>query len=482
MRLRTTVTAVLLTALVAVTAVTVLVGGTLGSPGRLPWWYAAGWALFAAAAWSVRAVPARAAVALVAAGAVALCAAGLLAPPRTSDDMYRYAWDGRVQAAGVSPYADPPDSAHLARLRDRWLFPAGACHAWDLRRTPTGVCTHINRPSVHTIYPPVAEGWYLAVHALSPAGARCRPFQIAGALLALAVTGALLWICRRRGLDPRRAAWWAWCPAVALGAVNDAHVDTLGVLLTVAALGAAAGTPRGAVLRGAAAGGAIAVKLLPVLALPGALAGAAARGTDRRRPALLVLSALAVVAASYLPYVAASGAGVIGYLPGYLQQEGYDRSSVGRFALLRTVLPDSWAGPAAALAVAAAAVYVLRRGDPRRPWSGALSVYGIALLATSPAYYWYALVIAALAALDGRWEWLAVPAACTALYLEGALGGARFTGQATTFALAATVIATGSLLRARAAISTRTTSPPAPLADPGTPQQTDGQEALDRVD
>ncbi len=456
MGVRIAVTAALLVALTAVTAATVLAGGTFGSPGHLLAWYAAGWALFAAAVWSLRAVPPRAAVRLIAAGAVALSAAGLLAAPRTSDDMYRYAWDGRVQAAGVSPYAYAPDSGALARLRDAWLFPSGGCRVWDLHRAPGGLCTHINRPTVHTIYPPVAEGWYLLVHLLSPPDSRHKPLQLAGALLVLATTAALLRVLRRGGGDVRRAALWAWCPAVPFAAVNDAHVDTLGVLLLVLAMGARAGARRGALL-----GGAIAVKLLPALALPGLLSGSLPRRGGPRRAAvaaLSVLSALGVLAAGYLPYVLASGAGVIGYLPGYLREEGYDQGRVGRFAVLRVVLPDSWAGPAAVLAIAAAAGYVLLRGDPEQPWRGALLVTGTAFLVTSPAFYWYALLVVALVVLDGRWEWLAVPAAGIVLYVEDALGNGDFAAQAGPFGAAALIVAAGAVLRASAA--RRTAAPP----------------------
>ena len=40
------------------------------------------------------------------------------APPTLSDDIYRYRWDGRVQLAGVDPYAYPPNHPTLASLRD----------------------------------------------------------------------------------------------------------------------------------------------------------------------------------------------------------------------------------------------------------------------------------------------------------------------------------------------------------------------------
>lgn len=453
----TALTALLLIALVAVVAATLTVGGSEGDPGRLPYWYAAGWALFAAALLALRKVPRRTATVLVVAGGIALALTGLAAAPRTSNDMYRYAWDGTTQAAGISPYAYPPDAPELRKLREPWIFPrqtdGGRCGDWSEIRTTDGDCTRINRPSVHTIYPPVAEGWFLAVHALSPPGARWKPLQTGGALLAVATTGALLLTLRRHGADPRRAALWAWCPIVPIAAVNDAHIDTLGVLLTVLALGAVA-EPRA---RGALLGAAVAVKILPGLALPGVLARRTPREALR-----VTLPAVAVIALAYLPYVLASGGRVLGYLPGYLQEEGYEPGGVRRFALLRLLLPDSAAGPAAIGGILAIAVHVLRRGDPRRPWSGALLVTGTALLLTSPSYYWYALAVVALVALDGRWEWLAVPLAGLALYTGDVLGAfsPRNVLQASAYGAAALVVAAGAWLRRNTCGSTVDTPPP----------------------
>ena len=443
-RLRTAATTALLTALTTAVVAAVRTGGVRADPGRILLWYAIAWALFAAAAWAVRNVPVRTATALVLAGGAALAVAALTAPPSTSSDMYRYAWDGKAQAAGVSPYTYAPVAPELAPLRENWLFPPeAACQDPDLARkrelhAAGNVCTRINRPTVHTIYPPFAEGWFLAVHELSPGGSRHKALQTGGALLSMGTTVALLTVLRRRGRDPRTAALWAWCPAVPIEAVNNAHVDTLGVLLTVLALGTAtAGTRRGALL-----GAAIAVKLYPMLALPGALSG-----LPPRRAARVLLPAVAVIALSYLPYVLASGAGVLGYLPGYLHEEGYESGSVHRFALLRLILPDPAAGPAAIALLLLAALYVLRRGDPARPWSGALLVTGTALLITSPAYSWYALLVAALVALDGRWEWLSVPAAGAVLYLGGAPRGVDL--QSLSYGIAMLAVLAGAALRVR---------------------------------
>nr|WP_189134194.1 glycosyltransferase 87 family protein [Wenjunlia tyrosinilytica] len=410
-------------------------------PGALLWWYGASWTVFACAFWAVRAVPTRHAAALVLVGGIAVAATGLLGPPRTSTDSYRYAWDGRVQASGTSPYDHAPDARELAPLRDSWLFPA-TCEGRGLSRSGD-LCTRINRPSVHTIYPPVAEGWFLAVHALSPPHARHKPLQIGGAVLSLATTGALLAVLRRRGA-PQWAALWAWCPAVPIEAVNNAHVDSLGILLTVVGLGAV--NSRGAV-GGALLGAATAAKLLPAVVIPGALSGA-----RPREAAKAVLSAAGVVALAYLPYALVSHSSVLGYLSGYVHEEGYeDSSSKNPYALLRLVLPPSWAFPVVVVAMAAVVLHVLRRADPERPWHGALLVTGTAFLLLTPGYPWYALLVVALAALDGRWEWLGIPIAGAAHYVCGPAGPDRTAVGTTAYALAAAAVVAGGAIRRRRA-------------------------------
>jgi hypothetical protein len=455
-------TGVLVAGLTAVLAVTVRKDGYVSDPGGLSWWYATCWILFAAAVFAVRRAPVRHAVVLILAGGVAVAATGLLAPPRTSTDSYRYAWDGRVQAAGISPYDRAPADPSLMDLRDAWLFPTGAgCEVPERARIagPEGEvrCTRINRPSVHTIYPPFAEGYFLLVHALSPDDARHKALQAGGALIAVGTTVALVLVLRRRG-DPRTAVYWAWCPAVPLEAVNNAHIDVLGVLLTVVGLAVAV---RRRFAGGVLLGAAIATKLLPAVVLPGALAG-----VRRWRDAAAVLvPAAAVVGLSYLPYVLLSNSSVFGYLSGYTKEEGYDDPSArNRYALLRLVLPDAWALPAVVVVILAVVGYVLRRGDPERPWSGALLVTGTAFLLMTPGYSWYALLLVALVALDGRWEWLGVAAAGAAKYVTVHLEADGETIGTTAYALAAAAVLAGHVLR-------RTRGTKAPAARTGAPEQ-----------
>ncbi|MEU8890205.1 glycosyltransferase 87 family protein [Streptomyces sp. NPDC048442] len=451
-RSRTVLATVLLAALTTTLALTVGHDGYHADPASLSWWYAASWLLFGAAAWALRKVPVRQAVVLVLVGSAAVAATGLVAQPRTSTDAYRYAWDGRVQAAGISPYDHTPADPALAHLRDDWLFPTGSgCAGPDRARIPAPDgqthCTRLNRPAVHTIYPPVAEAYFYGIEQLSPPGSRLKVFQIAGAALSVAVTAAALRILTRTRTrtrtssgwgDPRTAVYWAWCPAVPVEAVNNAHVDVLGALFTVLGLGLVASRHRlgGAALLGAA----VATKLMPAIVLPGALSG-----VRRVRDAAAVLVPVAAVTLlAYLPYALASHASVLGYLSGYVEEEGYgDAASRNRYALLRLLLPDTWAVPALVLGMLLVTAHVLWRGDPDRPWNGALYVTGTAFLLLTPGYSWYALLLVALVALSGRWEWLTVAAAGAAAYVAGRAFASPGTVSTTAYACAAAAVLVG---------------------------------------
>lgn len=215
------------------------------------------------------------------------------------------------------------------------------------------------------------------------------------------------------------------------------------MLFTVAGLGTVAlRRVRGGTLLGAA----VAAKLMPAVVLPGALSGV-------RRPreaAAVLLPAAALLALVYLPYLLTSHDSVLGYLTGYVNEEGYGDASAGsRYALLRLLLPDAWALPVLVVVLAALCGYVLWRGDPERPWNGALLVTGTTFLLLTPGYSWYALLLIALVALDGRWEWLAVAAAGPAAYVTARAFQAHGAVGTTAYALAAAAVLLGWLVRRR---------------------------------
>ena len=103
------------------------------------------WIAFLTAAWLLRKVPVRTAVALILLGGIGIQVAAVCAPPRLSDDLYRYIWDGRVQAAGIDPYAYVPAARQLTGLRDEFLWHPGADHcvpASEVREHPAAGPRH----------------------------------------------------------------------------------------------------------------------------------------------------------------------------------------------------------------------------------------------------------------------------------------------------------------------------------------------------
>jgi len=395
------------------------------------------WALTLVGSWLLlRARPGRAALVLLFIGLVALQVGALTRGSQISDDLYRYAWDGRVQAAGIDPYLPPPVSPDLRGLRDPWLWPDRA--TCERLKKHDVECSRINRPYERTIYPPVAEAWFTVIHLL-PGGSREHHQQLYADLVALGLTGLLVGVLHRRGRDPRLATLFAWSPLAGLDLASDAHVDGLAVLLGVCGLVLL--VRRRPVVGGALLGAAVAVKLYPALLLPAAL---------RRRPLLVGGAATAVVAVSYLPHVLVVGPRVLGYLPGYLREEHYEGG--GRFVLLGLVgLSGVAATVVAVLLLTVTAVAVLRSNPARVPVTvAALWTVGAALLVANPAQPWYSILLVALAVVEGRPEWLAVAIAAYPTYFTALLIGApaRLVGGA-SYAAAAAVVLAATLARQR---------------------------------
>ena len=426
---RTALTAIVVSAIAAVTTISIVTlpyySFSAGNPALILYTVLL-WALFFCAFRLLRRVPLKAAVILVILGSVGIGGAAMSGPPNTSTDSARYAWDGIVQDAGISPYTYAPTSPHLADLRPDWLFPdpvtaADGSQRCEGPRIQTShephskvlVCTALNRGSYPTIYPPSSELLFAGIRVLTGPTPQYWPMQLVGLLLSLVILVMLLFGLRRRGLDPRWAALWGWCPLVATEGITNSHVDTLGALLLLAATLLVTGgkTWRG----GVALGAAIAAKLIPVIGAPALL---------RRQPWKVVVASVGIFLVLYVPYILASGIKVLGYLPRYLGEEGYDDGS--RFALLTTVVHGDVAIIVAAVLLLILAVLVWRKTDPLNPWYGQVVMIGMTLLIVSPRYPWYALLLVPMIAMSGRWEWMVVPLALTARGLDPHLAVLRW--------------------------------------------------------
>ena len=375
--------------------------------------WSAAWALGVACALRV---PTRVAIPVLWVAAAIVRVAALSGPPSLSDDVYRYSWDARVQAAGTSPYQYPPESAALTRLREPWLWPdAAGC---DRLGRPPG-CTRMNRPHARTIYPPLAQAWFAGVYRAAGIDARHKAWQVAGLATDLAVVALLPLVLGAWGRDRRWTALYALSPFPVVEVVNNGHVDGLAVLAVVLALLLAARRRPG--WAGALIGAAVLVKLYPAVLLAG-LAGCVPKriagcvperiaGCAPRRSSALVragAAALSVVAVAYLPHVVTVGGRVLGYLPGYLREEQYDEG--GRYLLAGVLgLPAGVTAALAAAGVLAVVGWVLLRRPPA-PQAFA-AVLGAALLAATPVQPWYAVMLLAVATVAVEPWWALVAAA-----------------------------------------------------------------------
>lgn len=371
-------------------------------------------AFFALAAAAVRRLPARWASVTVLVGCVVLAAAALHTPPNSSQDWLRYAWDGRIQLHGIDPYRFAPNAQQLAELRPGFVRARPSCAVAQ----PALSCFRIDRAAVHTIYPPVAQLVFAMVETVAGRTARPRPFQLTGALAVLGVTVLLL---RRRTPSPAAgAALWAWCPLVIIQYGNNAHIDAVAVGFAVLGLTTAARAAgrrsRDGLAAGAWVGAGIATKVFPVLAIPALLA----RPRLSARNAGVVLGALAVVLLGYLPHVLAVGPGVLGYLPGYLHEEGYTDGE--RFHLLAWFITGPRASLVAVGVLAVVAVVAAVRADPLHPERSALLLVGAFLAVTTPTYPWYGGLLVAVAALADRPRWIALALAAVPTYGASSLG------------------------------------------------------------
>ncbi len=326
----------------------------------------------------------RGALLVVLAAAAVFRLPSALAPPALSSDLHRYLWDGRVQAAGVSPYLLPPAAPELAPLRTPEVHP------------------RINRPEAVTVYPPGAQALFLGLHALHVRTATGLRLAMAALdLLAVLLLAALL---HRRGQPPARVVLYAWAPLAVGEHAGNAHLEALVILLLAGTL--LSWRDRRPGRAGLLLGLATLVKLYPVVLV------AALRGRGERR---LWLAGAATVAAGYLAYGLQVGPRVLGFLPSYVRSaEDFNVGLRALFELLLSPLTTSPRTPAFALCLVALAVALVvlatRREDRDDPEARSLSALGATLLLMPTAFHaWYATPLLALACLApaAAWLWLA---------------------------------------------------------------------------
>jgi alpha-1,6-mannosyltransferase len=289
----------------------------------------------------------------------------LLAPPYLSDDVNRYVWDGRVEAAGLNPYRYIPVDPRLEALRDDTIFP------------------NVNRSTyAPTIYPPVAEYIFFIATRISESVTGMKATMVA---FELASVGLLLRLLILFGLPRERILVYAWHPLALWEFAGSGHIDA--AVVTFMALALWAYRREAPWLVGSALAAATLVKFFPAVIFP-----ALYRRWDWKMPAAAAATALA----AYLPFLGAR-ASVFGFLPGYLSEEGLqDGSGFFLWNLLKSVVPPLASlgivpyVAFAAAALASLAIYaILREKAGSHAIASAMALAVAATVLLSPHYPWY---------------------------------------------------------------------------------------------
>src|SRR5258708_28789 len=196
----------------------------------------------------------------------------VFAPPYLSDDIYRYVWDGRVQATGINPYRYIPADEHLQSLRDEKIYPK------------------INRRDyAHTMYPPAAEVTYFLTTRISESVTWMK-LTIVG--FELITVWLLMVLLASFGMPRQRILIYAWHPLAVWAFACIRHIDPLAFAFVALAL--LARKRNWETATGISLGLATLAKLFPIVLFP-----ALYKRWSWKMPAALV----ATIVAGYLPYL-----------------------------------------------------------------------------------------------------------------------------------------------------------------------------------
>ncbi len=315
-------------------------------------------------------------------------------PPVLSSDIFRYVWDARVQASGVSPYLSAPADFDGDPMQRDPLY------------------QQQNRPFARTIYPPLAQAAFRAVRVVAgESGVAMKGLMVLADLATIAI---LLHLLHVLGLPRSRVILYAWHPLVVFEVAGSGHVDALAIPAILLAI--LLWQRRQHAAAGVALGAAALVKIYPILLLP-ALHG------RRRWPTLV--GCCAAILMGYLPFLPAAGREVLGHLPRFLSdpQEMFNPSLMGLVVLplsRASQAPVFWASWIGRVMLLITLAWLLRQEAETaddllaRIWV----VAGALTLLTMTMHPWYLLWLVPLLAIRPRAAWIYLSGAVAVSYLS----------------------------------------------------------------
>ena len=202
--------------------------------------------------------------------------------PIGSDDVYRYMWDGKVQAAGNNPYLLTPNDARLDSLHSQ-LLPA-----------------MVNHPDMKSVYFPLSQWVFYCCYRIS--GENIWGYKLVLLLAEIATVIGLFLLVPKLNISPKFVLLYALCPLTVTQFALDAHLDGVGLPLLVFGLFfyLEGKKPLSYVLFALS----ISIKPIAVLILP--ILFFRERGISNKAQVFLV--PCVVIGAQFLPYVFGSNA------------------------------------------------------------------------------------------------------------------------------------------------------------------------------
>ena len=306
--------------------------------------------------------------------------------PSLSDDMYRYAWEGRVVCSGHNPYALSPEAPELADLRDSKIFPL------------------VSRPNLATIYPPLAQLIFAAASAVSYSVSSMKAAFI---LFDLATISLLLLTLASLRKPLQQVAVYALNPLVIVEFSGNDHLDSAGICFMLLALYLCLKGKR--LWSSAALALSFLIKLFPLLLLPAIL-------RTKKTVAALIFFCLSF--AAFLPFLDA-GRGLLHSLGIYAKNWMFN--SALHTLLLQLVQDNQIARSIAALifGTIAAGIYYcfFKRQDLEEPeyiYRVCFLLLGAFLICLPVLHPWYVCWIVPFLAIVPNRAWL---------FLSGAVFG-----------------------------------------------------------
>ncbi len=133
--------------------------------------------------------------------------------PIGSDDIFRYLWDGRVQAASINPYLYAPNAPELTHLHTATLP------------------SLVNQPQMQTLYFPLSEWIFYLSYLIS--GVNFLGYKLILFAAEMLTLFGLINVLEHQKIDKKYLLLFFACPLMIFEYSIDAHVDIFGLMFIV---------------------------------------------------------------------------------------------------------------------------------------------------------------------------------------------------------------------------------------------------------